>query len=182
MELPDSIEVQAQLSMRHLMRILQVYNLTADHIVQLVCYISSQEYYDIVKHIWSEQTVDLSTQKMLNCVVMPRLPKNAGVEWHAVATQQLPKTEYLENQYSVKIHKIIPHMTFSTTKYRSIENQDFESDNIVVYYSETSEDFAEMLSSSCMLKNQTQLFPVEYLAEPDVKYFANSRKIAIDSS
>ena len=178
MELPDSIEVQAQLSMRHLMRILHVYNLTSDHIVQLVCYISSQEYYDIVKHIWSEQTKDLSSQKMLNCVIMPRLPKNAGVEWHAVATQELPKTEYLENQCSITIHKIMPHMTFSTTKYKSLENQDFESDNTVVYYSLSSEDFFEKLSS----KNQIQLFPVESLAEPDVKYFSNSRKIAIDSS
>ena len=35
MELPNSIEIQAQLSMRHLIRILQVYNLNSDHIVQL---------------------------------------------------------------------------------------------------------------------------------------------------
>ena len=32
-------------------------------------------------------------QKMLTCVVMPRLPRNALVEWHAIATQQLPKSE-----------------------------------------------------------------------------------------
>ena len=86
MELPDSVEIQAKLSMRHLKRILQVYNIDINHIAQLVCYISSAKYFEIVKKIWSEEIKDscLDSQGILNCVVMPKLPKNAKVEWQAI--------------------------------------------------------------------------------------------------
>ena len=86
MELPDSVEIQAKLSMRHLKRILQVYNIDINHIAQLVCYISSAKYFEIVKKIWFEEIKDssLDFQGILNCVVMPKLPKNAKVEWQAI--------------------------------------------------------------------------------------------------
>ena len=87
MELPDSVEIQAKLSMRHLKRILQVYNIDTNHIAQLVCYISSAKYFEIVEKIWLEEIKDSgldSHEQILNCVVMPKLPKNAKVEWQAV--------------------------------------------------------------------------------------------------
>ena len=52
----------------------------------------------------------------------------------------------------------------------------------VVCYSVTSEDFVERATSYFMQKYQIELFPVENLAEPDVMYFANSRKMTTDSS
>ena len=87
MELPDSVEIQAKLSMRHLKRILQVYNIDTNHIAQLVCYISSAKYFEIVEKLWLEEIKDSGLdyhQQILNCVVMPKLPKNAKVEWQAV--------------------------------------------------------------------------------------------------
>ena len=55
------------------------------------------EFFSLLKQCMNRILIDIvsyrSAQKMLTCVVMPRLPRNALVEWHAVATQQLPKSE-----------------------------------------------------------------------------------------
>ena len=82
---------------------------------------------------------------MLTCVVMPRLPRNALVEWHAVATQQLPKSECklpsllfsetyciidysffifnlgisgFENEFYLRIIRNVSNMSFATTKFK----------------------------------------------------------------
>ena len=96
MELPDSKEVQAQLFIRHLFsdNFIICY-LTADHKVQLVCYISYEECYDFVKNIWSDKPAKISAQEMLHCVVMSRLPKHVCVTGNSAENK---KTGYLENQ------------------------------------------------------------------------------------
>ena len=85
--LQQSVVAQAQLAMRHLIRILQVYQLEATNIVQIVCYVSSADYRSVVMKTWNEQfnDKDLSYEHLLTIVVMPRLPRNAKVEWHAIA-------------------------------------------------------------------------------------------------
>ena len=85
--LQQSVVAQAQLAMRHLIRILQVYQLEATNIVQIVCYVSSADYSSVVMKTWNEQFYDedRSYEHLLTIVVMPRLPRNAKVEWHAIA-------------------------------------------------------------------------------------------------
>ena len=56
-------------------------------IVQIVCYVSSADYSSVVTKTWNEQfnDEDRAYEHLLTIVVMPRLPRNAKVEWHAIA-------------------------------------------------------------------------------------------------
>lgn len=96
MELPEPIDVQAKLSMRHLIRILEVYGLTAAHIVQLVCYVTSKFYYETVRNVWLEEFSNEEQSlygHLLTVAIMPKLPRDAKVEWHATASCHLPNLE-----------------------------------------------------------------------------------------
>ena len=180
MELPDSVEIQAKLSMRHLKRILQVYNIDTNHIAQLVCYISSAKYFEIVQKIWSEEIKDsLDSQRILNCVVMPKLPKNSKVEWQAVATTEVPNIELHEDENSISIKYEVSQMTFFTKKFKTWCQIDHPNENDVnfVYYSVNSPNVMTLDDG-----NNIDWMPVEQIADPDVLYFSNSRKSKVTDS
>lgn len=97
------IECQTRLSLRHVARILSAHSgesgrLTLQHVVQAVCYVTSQEYIAVSKRQWrmsfsdgnidGKQNSSEESQAVITYVIVSSLPKGALVEWHVVANDQ----------------------------------------------------------------------------------------------
>ena len=111
---------------------MQVYQLEATNIVQIVCYISSADYSSVVTKTWNEQFQDEDYEHdyedLLTIFVMPRLPRNAKVEWHAIAAvdRKLSSVKYEKlNDYHITVSRCLSNEnegehTVSFTIFRSL--------------------------------------------------------------
>ena len=93
---------------------MQVYQLEATNIVQIVCYISSADYSSVVTKTWNEQFNDEDYEHdfedLLTIFVMPRLPRNTKVEWHAIAAvdRKLSSVKYEKlNDYHITVSRCL---------------------------------------------------------------------------
>lgn len=85
---------EARLSLRHVNRILQVMpgKTCLQHIAMAICYVTRKDFIPIVKEEWNfaktkclEDKMSSCTSSLLEFVVVPKLPRNAKVEWQVYA-------------------------------------------------------------------------------------------------
>lgn len=173
MELPEHMDVQALLSMRHLMRILEVYGMNARNIVQLVCYVTCRSFYKTVRDVWLQQ-FSIEEEKvlyghLLTVAIMPKLPRDAKVEWHAIASLHVPELA----QVSQTCLTASTSNNFVFSKHAS-----FEKD---MKWQPTNEILRRTLYFKAEtpvenLKNceSYELFPVLSFADENINFIANS--------
>lgn len=101
MVLAKGLENQGRLAWRHLTRVLEVYKLTPGDLVQVVCFVATHNF-ETVLNLWSQQMekyYDRESTPMIICVKVPRLPRDALIEWQVVALEDTRETKTTSVSY-----------------------------------------------------------------------------------